>query len=71
MIEGNYQFILQVEAHTLMVQQRRERMLRDEPRADHRGLVRDTIAGVGSMLVRLGTSLERLARVDEQVPVDV
>ena len=71
MIEANYQLILQVEAHTKMIQQRRESMLRNEPRPEHRGLVRDRIAGLGSMLVRLGTSLEKLALVDKQVPVDV
>jgi hypothetical protein len=70
MFEGNYQLEIQIAANTRMIQRESERGLRDSP-PDHRGSVLDVIAWLGSVLVRLGTSMERLALVDEKIHVDL
>jgi len=68
MFEGNYQLEIQVAANTRMFQRESERRFRD-PHPEHR--VWDLVARFGSVLVRLGTSMERLALVDEKIHVDI
>jgi hypothetical protein len=70
MSEGNYQLEIQVAANISMIQREGEQGLWVS-RPKHRGLMRDVIAGLGSMLVRLGSSMERLALVDEKIHADV
>ncbi|HEY45202.1 MAG: hypothetical protein AMJ88_14695 [Anaerolineae bacterium SM23_ 63] len=71
MIEGNYQVEIQVVANTRMIQHERDRRLRDAPRPEQRGPLWDGIARLGSGLVRLGTSIERFALVNEKIHADV
>jgi hypothetical protein len=71
MIEGSYHLRTLVEANTKNVQLVPRWMHRIEPRFEHRGLLRNTVARLGCTMVRLGTSLERLAQMNEQVPVDI
>jgi hypothetical protein len=52
---------LQAEANKKIVQPETGRSLGDDPRFGHRGLVSNTIAWLGSTLIRMGTSLERLS----------
>ena len=68
MFEGNYQLEIQIAASIRMIQRESERRFRD-PRPEH--WLWDGIASLGSVLVRLGTSMERLALVDEKIHVDV
>jgi hypothetical protein len=70
MFEGNYQLGIQVAANTSMIQHENEQVVR-EPQPEYRGLVWDLISRLGSMLVRLGTSMERLALIDEKIRVDL
>jgi hypothetical protein len=70
MFEGNYQLEIQVAANTSMIQRESGRRLRD-PHPEYRGPARDVVAKLGSVLVRLGTSMERLALVEEKIRVDV
>ena len=64
MFEGNYQLGIQVAANTRRIQHESEQVLRD-PHPENRGPAWDLIARLGSVLVRLGTSMERLALVEK------
>ena len=70
MIEGNYQFEIHVAANTSMIQHENERELMIS-HTEHRGPLWELIARFGSVLVKLGTSMERLALIDEKIHVDV
>jgi hypothetical protein len=70
MFEANYQLGIKVTANTNMIHRNGEQWLLDT-HPERRGLVRDVIARFGSMLVRLGSSMERLALVDEKMRADV
>lgn len=69
MFEANYQLGINVAANTSMIHRDGvQGPLHSQP--EHRDLVRDVIAGLGSVLVRLGTSMERFALVDEKIHAD-
>jgi hypothetical protein len=70
MFEGNYQLGIQVAANISRIQHESEQVLRD-PHPEYRGPAWDMIAKFGSVLVRLGTSMERLALIDEKIRVDL
>lgn len=70
MFEGNYQLGIQVAANTSMIH-RDDEQANIASHPEGRGLVRDVIARVGSMLVRLGSSMERFALVDGKLHADI
>lgn len=71
MIEGSYHLRKVVEDNTKYLQLAPQRTRRIESRVEQRGLLWNTVASLGCTMVRLGTSLERLAQVNGQIPMDV